>query len=129
MISRFFAYDFDYENLSLRISEGGVLPRRTKDPVVQKAKKAKKKGSTQAPDVEGEGVKAGETTKAEPTPLVKLETQALEKGPRSNHEAEMAAPAQECVERPKQSDEPSEVVGTLEEGAIVEVGLTQLDCP
>ena len=134
MISRFFAYDFDYENLSLRISEGGVLPRRTKDPFIQKekkakkAKKAKKKGKTQAPNVEGK-LEVGETTKAEPTPVVKLETQGLEKEPRSNHEAEMGAPAQGCVEHPEQSVEPSEVVGTLEEGAIVEVGLTLLDCP
>jgi hypothetical protein len=129
MISRFFAHDFDYENLSLRISEGGVMPRRTKNPFIQKVKKKKKKGRTLAPNVEGEGVEARETIKAEPTSHPKLEAQALEKEPRSNHEAEVGAPAQECVERPEQTVEPSEVIGTPEEGVIVEVGLTLLECP
>ncbi len=131
MISRFFAHDFDYENLSLRISEGGVLPRRTKNPFIQKVKKKKKKkqGRTQTPNVEGTGVETGETTKAEPTPVMKLEAQAQEQESRSNHEAEIGAPTQECVERPDQTVEPSEVVGTPEEGVILEVGLTLHECP
>jgi hypothetical protein len=59
VISRFFAHDFDYESLSLRISEGGVLPRRTKNPFIQKVRK-KKKGKTQAPDMEGDEVEVSD---------------------------------------------------------------------
>lgn len=120
MISRFFAYDFDYENLSLRISEGGVLPRRTKNPFIQKVKKEKKKGKTRAPNVKGKGVGAGERTNAEPTSLPKMEAQVHEK--ESNHDTGVGASAQEYHERPEQTVEPSEVVGTREEGVIVEVG-------
>lgn len=125
MISRFFAYDFDYENLSLRISEGGVLPRRTKSPFIQKVKKEKKekkKGKTRAPNVKGKGVGASEPTNADPTSLPKLEAQVHEKESKRNHEAGVGASAQENYERPEQTVEPSEVVGTLEEGVIVEVG-------
>jgi len=131
IIPRFFAHDFDYENLSLSISEGGVLPRRTKNPSIQevKKKKKKKKGRTQAPNVEEKGVEAGETTEAGPTSVLKLEEQAREQEPRSNHGAEVGAPAQECVERPNQTVEASEVVGTPEEGVILEVGLTLHGCP
>lgn len=132
MISRFFAYDFDYENLSLRISEGGVLPRRTKNPFIQKVKKEKKekkKGKTRAPNVK-ERVEASEPTNAEPKPtsLPKSEAQVHEKESKRNNEAGVGASAQENHERPEQTVEPSEVVGTLEEGVIVEVGLTLLEC-
>jgi len=134
MISRFFAHDFDHENLSLRISEGGVLPRRTRNPFIQKVKKEKKKEKkkkekTRAPDVEEKEVEASETTKAEPTPDPKLEARTHENEPRSNREAEGGVPAQECVEGPEQTIEPSEVAGMLEEGVIVEVGLTLFECP
>ena len=130
MIPRFFAHDFDYENLSLRISEGGVLPRRTKNPFVEKkVKKKKKKGRTQTPNVEEKVVEAGETTEAGPTLVLKLEEQAREQESRSNYEAEIGAPAQECVERPNQTIEPSEVVGTPQESVILEVGSTLHEFP
>ena len=124
-IPRFFAHDFDYENLSLRISEGGVVPRRTKNPFIEKkVKKKKKKGRTQTPNVKENGIEAGEHTETGPTSVLKLEEQAHEQEPRGNHEAEIGAPAQECVQRPNQTVEPSEMVGTPEEGVILEVGLT-----
>ena len=122
VISRFFAHDFDYQNLSLRISDGGVLPRRTKNPFIQKAKKKKKgKGTTQAHNEGGNEVEVSETTKTEPTPVSKLEAQEHEKELRSDHEAE--ASVQECVELPEHAVEPNEVVGEPEEGVTEEVGL------
>ena len=124
VISRFFAYDFDYQSLSLRISDGGVLPRRTKNPFVNTKKK---KGKTRARNVGENKVDASESTKAKPVPVPKLEPQEHEKELRSNPEAELEASAQESVERLEQGVKPSEVVGTLEEG-VTEVGLTSLEC-
>lgn len=130
VVSRFFAHDFDYENLSLRISEGGVLPRRTKNPFIQKVLKKKKQRKTQAPKVEENEVEPSKTSKAEPTPVTKLEARAYEKETTNNPEAEAEAeaPTHGCVERPEHAVEPSEVVGSLEEGVTVEVSLTLLEC-
>ena len=130
IISRFFAHDFDYQNLSLRISDGGVLPRRTKNPFTQEAKKKKKKkekkekkekknGETQAHDDMGDEAVASETTKTEPPPVSKLEAQEHEKELRSNPEAQGSI--QEHVERLEHAVEPSEAVDVPEEDAT-EVG-------
>jgi hypothetical protein len=116
MVFRFFAHDFDYESLSLRIGEGGVLPRRTKNPFIEKAKKKTRKGKTQAHDM-------GEN-EAAPAPFPKSEAQEREKELRSNPVAEVDAPTQRRVERPEQAAEPS-VVGTLKGGVTVEVGPTR----
>jgi hypothetical protein len=62
------------------------------------------------------------TTKAEPAPVPRSEVQTHEKESRSNPEAELEVPAQEC-------QQPSEVVGILEEGVIMEVCLTLVECP
>ena len=128
IISRFFAHDFDYQSLSLRISGGGVLPRRTKDPFTQEAKKKKKQkqkqkqkqnGETQAHDDVGHEAVTSETTKTEPLPVSKLEAQEHEKELRSNPEAQGSI--QEHVERLEHAVEPSEAVDVPEEDAT-EVG-------
>jgi hypothetical protein len=131
MISRFFAHDFDYENLSLRISEGGVLPRRTKNPFMRKVKtkKTKKtKRKTQAPNARGIEAEADESTKVKPTPVARLEAEEHEKDLRSDSEVEVEASPQDRAEPPGQAVEQSEGVGTLEEGVTVEVSLTLLEC-
>lgn len=128
VIFRFFAYDFDYESLSLRISEGGVLPKRTKNPFVQKVKMKMKrtKGKSQARNVGENGVGASDTTKAGPTPARELEAEKHEEESRGNPEAKLEESVQEYVE-PEQAIEQSDVVGMLEQ-VTVKVGLTLLEC-